>query len=670
MSVARDERRKPPRNSGETHFLFRNGDAEPLHLVAQDASTASARFSLSEKPLIEPYLNGTGEIDFGRGTATCDAFQLPPELENPVNDTFVAMYRTRQHGPGVIKEGTLARYEIEEFLGAGRTSETYRARVTELKERDGFEQGETVVLKVPLLVPYLPDDEINLMSSRLETLFRRDEPSLRRLKNSPSAAGVLDAGTHRFPIAGTAPTRFIVQRYIHGLPLREYFRMTRASPETGAFTGLTSEEFYTLATMLVEAVRDVHSRRVVHGDIWPENIMISDTGAPALIDFGQAAFREAAPTIARVSGSHLRYLAPERGPSIRADLFSLGGVLYYLATGDDPPQVTPGVRSDVQALAAGIRGRLAEKNDQMFWEVRGIADVLARCMCTTDQRYPDTNALIEHLDRFFIKPTISALNVFDALEQTVTDAERLDTSSHPLLRRMVTGRIRDLRTAIATAATGASDVVGDPSVIAGSMTQFLAWLGEGDQYLTISTPQFWRQPNPGADGEFLSMNIMAAERGAAIKRLIVVRPEDETDEFREIMQTQIAAMREAAEFGVHGSYEVKLWFTDAAGDEAGMNEMPHFGLFVTADDVVAAYPDYRTDGSIVAVRYRAGERAVGSLELSFYPYWMSDRAVELNHCPTTEEIKNKAYDLSIERGGAPGSEMEDWIRARRVLIEG
>jgi hypothetical protein len=345
-------------------------------------------------------------------------------------------------------------------------------------------------------------------------------------------------------------------------------------------------------------------------------------------------------------------------------------VLYYLATGDDPPTVTPAVRSDVTALASVIRDRLAEKNDQLFWEVRGLADILARCLCTTDLRYPDANALIERLDRFFIKPNASGLNVFDALERSVTEAERLDTSSHPLFRRMATERIRTLRTAIGAASTGVSDVVGDPATIAGSMTQFLAYLGEGDQYLTISTPQFWRAPNPGADGEFLSMNIMAAERGAAIKRLIVVRPEDETDEFLEVMKTQLAAMREAAEFGVHGSYEVKLWFTDSAGDEAGMNDMPHFGLFVTADDVVAAYPDYRTDGSIVAVRYRAGDRAVGSLELSFYPYWMSDRAVDLNHCPTRDDIINKAFDLWVERGDAPGTEMEDWIKARRMLIEG
>src|SRR5207244_2042972 len=94
-------------------------------------------------------------------------------------------------------------------------------------------------------------------------------------------------------------------------------------------------------------------------------------------------------------------------------------------------------------------------------------------------------------------------------------------------------------------ARGVYDFVGDDRVLAAAMTQYIGLLGESDQYLTISTPRFWRPGNPGSSGEFLSMNMMAAWQCAVIKRLFVIAPDDLKNKyFQQIMDTHVRTLRE------------------------------------------------------------------------------------------------------------------------------
>lgn len=127
---------------------------------------------------------------------------------------------------------------------------------------------------------------------------------------------------------------FIVMEFVRGQPLSKVLR--------DAGGKLTPDAALLFAVEIAEALAYAHSQGVVHGDIKPANILITDDGHAKIADFG----------VARLSHSVIRpggkvfgspgYMAPEQlsgGPAdARSDLFSLGVVLYSMLTGFRPFQ--------------------------------------------------------------------------------------------------------------------------------------------------------------------------------------------------------------------------------------------------------------------------------------------------------------------------------------------
>ncbi|GAA3060701.1 ATP-binding sensor histidine kinase [Pseudonocardia yunnanensis] len=171
--------------------------------------------------------------------------------------------------------------------------------------------GRTVVRKEPLG----PDAQRRL---------RHERAMLQRLRDVPGIAQLVE--TPRYPAS-------IVLVDAGGTTL------------AGLAKPLTVDELIRLAGKLARAVAGMHRRGVMHRDITPANIVISDEGAPCLVDFALASsFAELRPEFthhSEIVGS-LPYLAPEQtgrtGRSVdqRADLYALGATLYELATGRPP----------------------------------------------------------------------------------------------------------------------------------------------------------------------------------------------------------------------------------------------------------------------------------------------------------------------------------------------
>ncbi|MFI5455329.1 MAG: protein kinase [Isosphaerales bacterium] len=95
-----------------------------------------------------------------------------------------------------------------------------------------------------------------------------------------------------------------------------------------------------LVEQVAGGLAEVHACGLLHRDIKPQNIILGDDGLPRLVDFGLAV-PVASEALQEVSGSP-RYMAPEQargqGERIdaRTDVYGLGGVLYYLVTGQPP----------------------------------------------------------------------------------------------------------------------------------------------------------------------------------------------------------------------------------------------------------------------------------------------------------------------------------------------
>jgi predicted Ser/Thr protein kinase len=126
---------------------------------------------------------------------------------------------------------------------------------------------------------------------------------------------------------------YLVMEYVHGRNLGDYARDEALTPRRAA----------ALVAKLAAVVGVAHRHGITHCDIKPKNVVIDSRDEPRLIDFGMARLRHAWSEHAPSDwGGTFAYMAPEQarlevdriGP--RTDIFALGGVLYFLLTGQAP----------------------------------------------------------------------------------------------------------------------------------------------------------------------------------------------------------------------------------------------------------------------------------------------------------------------------------------------
>ena len=216
--------------------------------------------------------------------------------------------------------------------------------------------------------------------------FRREVAAARSVSGAYTAA-VLDADPD-------AERPWLATAYIDGPSLLDRVASRGA---------LSAEETRTLGAGLAEALRDIHRAGLVHRDLKPGNVLLAADG-PRLIDFGiiRAEDGEGLTETGYVLGS-AGYMAPEQAAggeaTAAADVYSLGAVLTFAATGHGPfgDGPTPGV---LLRQAAGDRDISAVPE--------GLRDVVARCLDVLPGGRPTTNALLELLGGDAIADTATA----------------------------------------------------------------------------------------------------------------------------------------------------------------------------------------------------------------------------------------------------------------------
>jgi len=213
---------------------------------------------------------------------------------------------------------TLGHYKILDKLGAGGMGEVYLAEDTTLKRQ--------VALKV------LPPD-LAASQERLER-FQREAESLAAL-NHPNIV-------HVYSVEEDEGTHFITMELVEGQPLSHLIKRG----------GLPLEQIFEFAIPLADALATAHDKGIIHRDLKPANIMVTDEGRVKVLDFGLAKLRQESqkqvaselPTElltgeGRIIGT-VPYMSPEQveGKVVdhRTDVFSLGVVLYEMATGERP----------------------------------------------------------------------------------------------------------------------------------------------------------------------------------------------------------------------------------------------------------------------------------------------------------------------------------------------
>lgn len=269
-------------------------------------------------------------------------------------------------------------YEIVSALGSGGVGEVYKAKDLKL--------GRDVAIKVLR-------EEIAGHPERLSR-FEQEARAASAL-NHPSIVTIYDIGEHE-------GTRYIAMEYVKGKTLREIL-------DDGP---LPAKQLLHFGSRIAEGISKAHAAGIVHRDLKPENLMVTDDGYVKILDFGLAKLLpemsqagSELPTLARLETREgvivgtVPYMSPEQAAGhlvdYRSDQFSLGSILYEMATGKRPFQRDT-LAETMTAIIKEVPEPITELNPKL---PAHLGVIVRRCLSKApNERYDSTRDLARELD--------------------------------------------------------------------------------------------------------------------------------------------------------------------------------------------------------------------------------------------------------------------------------
>lgn len=278
------------------------------------------------------------------------------------------------------------RYSIIEKIGAGGMADVYKAYCNTLNR----------FVAVKIIKDELKNEEESV--KRFKT-----ESRAVALLNHPNIVSVYDVG-----MFDGRP--FIVMELIEGITLKEYMRQKGV---------LDYKESIFLITQVLKALDHAHTRKIIHRDIKPQNIMLLKDGAIKVADFGIARFAVSntmTMTDSAIGTAH--YLSPEQArgkiTDEKSDIYSVGVMLYEMTTGEVPFDSDNPVSVAVMHLSATAK-RPADINPDI---PEGLEEIIIKAMSREPKnRYESASAMLEDLEMLRSDPTITFDYVYDTEEE-------------------------------------------------------------------------------------------------------------------------------------------------------------------------------------------------------------------------------------------------------------
>lgn len=237
---------------------------------------------------------------------------------------------------------TINEYRFDRLLGAGGFGLTYLATDTNLN--------------LPVAIKeYLPSDiATRTEDSSIQPARDEDRPGFEwGLSRFLDEARTLAAFHHpnivrvmRYFQANA--TAYMVMEFVQGAPLSEWIKARRPLAQAG---------IEKLVVPLAEGLGAIHAAGYVHRDVKPGNIYVRADHTPVLLDFGAAratAGRSELTAIVSPGYAPVEQYSESSVQGPWSDLYALGGVMYWLVTGNKPVDATARLRDDPQPRAATI----------------------------------------------------------------------------------------------------------------------------------------------------------------------------------------------------------------------------------------------------------------------------------------------------------------------------
>jgi len=287
-----------------------------------------------------------------------------------------------EYQAGRIQAGTtfglvLGSYRILDRIGAGGMAVVFRAEHIDLRH--------IVAIKV---LPSSPGQDV-----RLEHRFFAEMRTIAQLRH-PNIVSATDAGRLVNPDPVGTSYRYLVMEYVPGRDLEDYVVENGPLP-----VGRACNLMYQIASALAET----NKLQLVHRDIKPSNIMVTTEDHAKLLDFGLSRHFQNRITIPGTLLGTIDFMAPEQARDastvdIRADLYGLGGTLFYCLTGNLP---FAQANSPVESLARRLNSPPPSLLANMPNCPPELDEVFARLMAVNpDDRFQTPQEVMEALQQF------------------------------------------------------------------------------------------------------------------------------------------------------------------------------------------------------------------------------------------------------------------------------
>jgi len=344
-----------------------------LHLSAIYQEVVSAR-TRARRSGSDVHLHGSfGEHPSGSGrSGLVSSCEVSEELS--AQDTITTGTQGEAKPSAQREEGdSIGPFRIQREIGRGGMGLVYEATDSR--------SGERVALKVLLQGANAKPDDVERFQVEARAAQRLEHPNL---------VGVLDHG------CSEDATWYMALEFVEGRDLSDILKEGALEPE----------EAVEIARDLAQGLAVAHSKKILHRDLKPHNVMIEADGTPRLTDFGLAKIRDDSSASLTASGAILgtpAYMSPEQADgdrhqtSARTDVYGLGATLFHMLTGSPPFG-----KSSMTAILIEIVSKPPPRPSQLVPDLDPELDAIVfKCLAKKPlDRYASMNELSRDLNRW------------------------------------------------------------------------------------------------------------------------------------------------------------------------------------------------------------------------------------------------------------------------------